>query len=69
MKRMKDDLGRRMKRDYEDALRLFLPRRAYFVTPHRRPRLPPFHLRSRAPLLPAELADALDQAALASARK
>jgi tRNA(His) guanylyltransferase len=28
---MKDDLGRRMKRDYEDALRLFLPRRACFV--------------------------------------
>jgi tRNA(His) 5'-end guanylyltransferase len=28
---MKDDLGRRMKRDYEDALRVFLPRRAYTV--------------------------------------
>ncbi|HVW83071.1 MAG TPA: tRNA(His) guanylyltransferase Thg1 family protein, partial [Bryobacteraceae bacterium] len=28
---MKDDLGRRMKRDYEDAFRLFLPRRAYVV--------------------------------------
>ncbi|MEP6715852.1 MAG: tRNA(His) guanylyltransferase Thg1 family protein [Terriglobia bacterium] len=28
---MKDDLGRRMKRDYEDALRVYLPRRAYFV--------------------------------------
>ena len=28
---MKDDLGRRMKRDYEDALRVFLPRRSYVV--------------------------------------
>jgi tRNA(His) guanylyltransferase len=28
---VKDDLGRRMKQDYEDALRLVLPRRAYTV--------------------------------------
>lgn len=28
---MKDDLGRRIKRDYEDALRLVLPRHAYYV--------------------------------------
>jgi tRNA(His) guanylyltransferase len=28
---MKDQLGRRMKRDYEDALRLMLPRRGYVV--------------------------------------
>jgi tRNA(His) guanylyltransferase len=28
---VKDDLGRRMKQDYEDALRLVLPRRAYVV--------------------------------------
>lgn len=28
---MKDDLGRRLKRDYEDALRVFLPRRTYTV--------------------------------------
>jgi tRNA(His) guanylyltransferase len=28
---MKDELGRRMKHDYEDALRLFLPRRTYVV--------------------------------------
>jgi tRNA(His) 5'-end guanylyltransferase len=28
---MKDDLGRRIKRDYEDALRLRLPRRTYAV--------------------------------------
>ena len=28
---MKDDLGRRMKRDYEDALRFRLPRRTYAV--------------------------------------
>ena len=28
---MKDDLGRRLKRDYEDALRVFLPRRSYVV--------------------------------------
>lgn len=28
---MKDDLGRRMKQDYEDALRLSVPRRSYVV--------------------------------------
>lgn len=28
---MKDDLGRRMKQDYEDALRLVVPRRSYVV--------------------------------------
>jgi tRNA(His) guanylyltransferase len=28
---VKDDLGRRMKQDYEDALRLFVPRRTYLV--------------------------------------
>lgn len=28
---MKDDLGRRMKQDYEDALRLTVPRRSYVV--------------------------------------
>jgi tRNA(His) 5'-end guanylyltransferase len=28
---MKDELGRRLKRDYEDALRLTLPRRTYIV--------------------------------------
>ncbi len=28
---MKDELGRRIKRDYEDALRLYLPRRTYLV--------------------------------------
>lgn len=28
---MKDELGRRIKRDYEDALRLMLPRRTYVV--------------------------------------
>ncbi len=28
---MKDSLGRRIKNDYEDAMRLFLPRRAHFV--------------------------------------
>jgi len=28
---MKDSLGRRMKNDYEDAFRVVLPRRAYFV--------------------------------------
>ena len=60
---MKDHLGRRMKRDFEDALRICLPRRAWYVIridgrgfhkftedlgrPYSRP-----------------LADALDQAAL-----
>ena len=28
---MKDDLGRRLKQDYEDALRINLPRRSYVV--------------------------------------
>jgi len=63
MKRMKDDLGRRMKRDYEDALRLFLPRRAYFVI---RIDGRGFHHFTSALERPycRPLADALDQTAL-----
>jgi tRNA(His) 5'-end guanylyltransferase len=61
---MKDDLGRRMKRDYEDALRIFLPRRAYIVL---RIDGRAFHQFTRPLERPycRELADALDQAALA----
>jgi tRNA(His) 5'-end guanylyltransferase len=61
---MKDDLGRRLKRDYEDALRLFLPRRTHVVL---RIDGRAFHQFTRDLERPycRPLADALDQAALA----
>jgi tRNA(His) 5'-end guanylyltransferase len=61
---MKDDLGRRMKRDYEDALRVFLPRRTFVVV---RIDGRAFHQFTRDLERPYSrvLADALDQAALA----
>jgi len=61
---MKDDLGRRLKRDYEDALRLFLPRRTYVVI---RIDGRGFHKFTRNLERPycRPLADALDEAALA----
>lgn len=61
---MKDDLGRRMKQDYEDALRLVLPRRTYVVI---RIDGRGFHTFTRNLERPYSrpLADALDQAALA----
>jgi len=60
---MKDDLGRRMKRDYEDALRLFLPRRTYVVI---RIDGRGFHKYTEGLERPycRALADALDEAAL-----
>jgi tRNA(His) 5'-end guanylyltransferase len=60
---MKDDLGRRMKRDYEDALRLFLPRRTHVVV---RIDGRAFHKFTEGLERPycRPLADALDQAAL-----
>jgi tRNA(His) guanylyltransferase len=60
---MKDDLGRRLKRDYEDALRLFLPRRTFVVI---RIDGRGFHHFTRGLERPycRPLADALDQAAL-----
>ena len=60
---MKDDLGRRMKQDYEDALRLTLPRRAYTII---RIDGRGFHTFTKNLERPysRELADALDQAAL-----
>ena len=60
---MKDELGRRIKRDYEDALRLFLPRRTYIVV---RIDGRGFHTFTRELERPYSraLADALDQAAL-----
>jgi tRNA(His) 5'-end guanylyltransferase len=61
---MKDDLGRRLKRDYEDALRLYLPRRTFLVI---RIDGRGFHQFTRGLDRPycRPLADALDQAALA----
>src|SRR5580704_3895004 len=61
---MKDDLGRRMKQDYEDALRLVLPRRSYVVI---RIDGRGFHTFTKNLERPysRQLADALDQAALA----
>lgn len=60
---MKDDLGRRMKRDYEDALRLQLPRRTHVVI---RIDGRGFHKFTEGLDRPycRLLADALDQAAL-----
>ncbi len=60
---MKDELGRRMKQDYEDALRVFLPRRSYIVI---RVDGRAFHTFTSALEGPynRKLADALDQAAL-----
>jgi len=60
---MKDDLGRRLKRDYEDPLRLFLPRRTYIVV---RIDGRSFHKYTEGLERPycRALADALDQAAL-----
>jgi tRNA(His) 5'-end guanylyltransferase len=61
---MKDDLGQRMKRDYEDALRIFLPRRTFVVV---RIDGRAFHQFTRSLERPYDrgLADALDHAALA----
>jgi tRNA(His) 5'-end guanylyltransferase len=60
---MKDDLGRRIKRDYEDAYRLMLPRRTYTII---RIDGRGFHQFTRGLERPycRPLADALDQAAL-----
>jgi len=60
---MKDDLGRRIKRDYEDAFRLTLPRRTYTII---RIDGRGFHQFTRGLERPycRPLADALDQAAL-----
>jgi tRNA(His) 5'-end guanylyltransferase len=60
---VKDDLGRRMKRDYEDALRLFLPRRAFFVVRVDGRAFHTFTSDLERPYC-RQLADALDQAAL-----
>ena len=60
---MKDDLGRRFKRDYEDALRLLLPRRAYVVIRIDGRGFHKFTEDLERPYCRA-LADALDRAAL-----
>ena len=60
---MKDSLGRRMKNDYEDALRIFLPRRSYFVIRIDGRAFHQFTAGLERPYCRA-LADALDQAAL-----
>ena len=68
MASVKDDLGRRMKQDYEDALRLVLPRRSYVVI---RIDGRGFHTFTKNLERPYSrpLADALDQAALRFARR
>jgi tRNA(His) 5'-end guanylyltransferase len=60
---MKDELGERMKRDYEDALRLYVPRRTHLVI---RIDGRAFHRFTRDLERPycRALADALDEAAL-----
>ncbi len=63
MKLMKDDLGRRMKQDYEDALRLSLPRRSYVVIRIDGRAFHSFTSDLERPYCRA-LADALDQAAV-----
>ena len=65
---MKDELGQRMKRDYEDALRISLPRRTYIVV---RIDGRGFHQFTKGLERPYSrtLADALDQAALFLCRK
>jgi tRNA(His) 5'-end guanylyltransferase len=60
---MKDDLGRRMKRDYEDALRLTLPRRTHVVIRIDGRGFHGFTAGLERPYC-RPLADALDQAAL-----
>jgi len=60
---MKDDLGRRFKRDYEDALRLFLPRRTSIVIRIDGRGFHHFTAGLERPYCRA-LADALDEAAL-----
>lgn len=65
---MKDELGRRMKRDYEDALRICLPRRTHVVI---RIDGRGFHKFTEGLERPycRPLADALDQAALYAAQE
>ena len=60
---MKDTLGRRMKRDYEDALRITLPRRSYFIIRIDGRGFHKFTADLERPYC-RPLADALDQAAL-----
>ena len=61
---MKDDLGRRMKQDYEDALRLFVPRRSYVVVRIDGRAFHQFTKKLERPYC-RPLAAALDQAAMA----
>ena len=60
---MKDELGQRMKRDYEDALRLFVPRRTHIVIRIDGRAFHQFTKNLERPYC-QRLADALDQAAL-----
>lgn len=59
---MKDDLGKRMKQDYEDALRLSVPRRSYVVVRIDGRAFHQFTKKLERPYCRA-LADALDKAA------
>jgi tRNA(His) 5'-end guanylyltransferase len=61
---LKDDLGRRLKQDYEDALRLYVPRRSYVVIRIDGRAFHQFTKKLERPYC-RPLADALDQAAIA----
>jgi tRNA(His) 5'-end guanylyltransferase len=65
---MKDDLGRRIKREYEDAFQLRLPRHSYFIVRIDGRGFHTFTANLERPYCRA-LADAMDQAALHLARE
>jgi tRNA(His) 5'-end guanylyltransferase len=65
---MKDELGRRFKRDYEDAFRLHLPRHSYFIVRVDGRGFHTFTANLQRPYCRA-LADALDEAALGVCRE
>ena len=64
---MKDELGRRFKRDYEDALRLHLPRHSYFIVRIDGRGFHKFSANLARPYC-RELANAMDEAALSVCR-
>jgi tRNA(His) 5'-end guanylyltransferase len=65
---MKDELGRRFKRDYEDAFRLHLPRHSYFIVRIDGRGFHAFTASLERPYCRA-LADAMDEAALRVCRE
>jgi len=65
---MKDELGRRFKRDYEDALRLHLPRHSYYIVRIDGRAFHTFTANMPRPYC-RPLADAMDEAALYACRE